>query len=117
MPPDDSTREPPDDDQVTVPPPGGRGGRGGGRGAGRGGAQPAGANAIPEFHALRTQRYSYVEYVTGEVELYDLSNDPHQLNNKAAEADRSLLAALSGQLAKLKSCAAATCRDIESRRP
>ena len=115
--PDDSTREPPDDDQVTVPPPGGRGGRGGGRGAGRGGAQPAGANAIPEFHALRTQRYSYVEYVTGEVELYDLSNDPHQLNNKSAEADRSLLAALSGQLAQLKSCAASTCRDIESRRP
>ena len=32
--------------------------------------------AIPEYYSLRTARYSYVEYTTGEKELYDPSADP-----------------------------------------
>ncbi|MDO8752369.1 MAG: sulfatase [Anaerolineales bacterium] len=39
---------------------------------------------IPEFHAIRTSEWKYVEYVTGEVELYDLINDPYELSNLAA---------------------------------
>jgi len=36
---------------------------------------------IPEFYAVRTLEWKYVEYSTGATELYDLKNDPHELDN------------------------------------
>jgi arylsulfatase A-like enzyme len=42
---------------------------------------------IPEFYAVRTVEWKYVEYSTGETELYDLANDPHELNNLAGQAE------------------------------
>lgn len=65
--------------------------------------------AIPEFAAIRTKDYLYVEYVTGERELYDLNADPYQLESLHAIADPALLARLSEQLARLKRCAGASC--------
>jgi hypothetical protein len=41
----------------------------------------------PSFRSLRTENRSYVEYLTGERELYDLANDPHQLRNLASDSD------------------------------
>lgn len=41
---------------------------------------------IPEFYAVRTAEWKYVEYATGEKELYDLTNDPYELVNLAGEA-------------------------------
>jgi len=70
--------------------------------------------AIPEFHALRTGRYTYVEYVTGEKELYDHSVDPFELNNIAATASPALLTQFHNQLAALQNCAGAACRTAES---
>jgi arylsulfatase A-like enzyme len=67
--------------------------------------------AIPGFAALRTKDYLYVEYVTGERELYDLKNDPYQLESLHAKVDPALLQILSAQLAKLKTCAGASCRE------
>jgi len=49
--------------------------------------------------------------VTGERELYDLKNDPYQLESLHAKADPALLQSLSAQLAKLKTCAGASCRE------
>jgi arylsulfatase A-like enzyme len=72
-------------------------------------AAPA-ANGIPEYHALRTARYTYVELITGEKELYDHSVDPYELNNIASSASPTLLAQLHDQLAALRTCAGATCR-------
>lgn len=40
---------------------------------------------IPTYCALRTRRYTYVLYATGEEELYDLVRDPDQLRNLRAE--------------------------------
>jgi N-acetylglucosamine-6-sulfatase len=41
------------------------------------------AARIPEFKGLKTPEWKYVEYGTGEVELYDLVADPYELENLA----------------------------------
>ena len=38
---------------------------------------------IPEFYAVRNSEWKYVEYSTGEKELYDLKKDPYELENIA----------------------------------
>ena len=40
-----------------------------------------GLSPIPLWSGLRSARWKYVEHQTGEVELYDLEADPHELNN------------------------------------
>ena len=70
--------------------------------------------SIPQFRGMRTRDYLYVEYVTGEKELYDLKNDPYQLQNLASKASAALLAQLSARLAELRGCAATTCRAAEN---
>jgi N-acetylglucosamine-6-sulfatase len=42
-----------------------------------------GANPVPTYCAVRTDRYLFAAYGTGERELYDLSVDPYQLRNLA----------------------------------
>ena len=62
--------------------------------------------AIPEYHSLRTARYSYIEYTTGEKELYDLSADPTELTSLHASAShQALISDLQVRLEKLKKCA------------
>jgi N-acetylglucosamine-6-sulfatase len=69
---------------------------------------------LPDYSALRTQRYLYVEYVTGERELYDIEADPFQLNNIQASADRPLLHRLSDILQKLRNCGGTECQTAET---
>jgi arylsulfatase A-like enzyme len=40
---------------------------------------------IPEFSAIRTKEWKYVEYINGEKELYDLVNDPYEMENLVNE--------------------------------
>ena len=40
-----------------------------------------GTNPIPTFCAVRSERWTYVRYSTGEEELYDLAPDPFELEN------------------------------------
>lgn len=52
----------------------------------RWGGTGAGGNAtVPHCWGLRTNRYKYVELVTGEKELYDLQADPAELDNRAGQ--------------------------------
>jgi N-acetylglucosamine-6-sulfatase len=44
-----------------------------------------GTNPVPTYCAVRTPRYLYVRYATGEIELYDLQTDPAQLENVERE--------------------------------
>ena len=55
--------------------------------------------APPDFEAIRTGRYLYVEYVNGWRELYDLAEDPFELRNAAGEpGDAALQGGLASQL-------------------
>lgn len=65
------------------------------------------------FQGLRTKDYLYVEYLTGEKELYDLHKDPYELSSIASGADSNLINRLSTQLNKLKTCSAGSCRSAE----
>jgi hypothetical protein len=55
----------------------------------------------------------YVEYATGERELYDLRHDPYELHNIVTTASPALVASLSHEDAELAACKAAACRAIE----
>src|SRR5207302_3750093 len=68
------------------------------------------AVAIPTYRALRTAQYLYVEYSTGEKQLYDVSADPNELHNIAATADPALVRTLATRLAALTRCSGASCR-------
>jgi arylsulfatase A-like enzyme len=68
---------------------------------------------IPEYHGVRTDRYLYVEYVTGERELYDLKDDPYELHNIVTTADPQLVHQLADEVAALRSCKASSCRTAE----
>ena len=70
----------------------------------------------PEYHGIRTRRHLYVEYVTGERELYDLPRDRAELHNLAATARPRLLRRLAARLARLKTCQGTECRAAEEAR-
>ena len=70
-----------------------------------------------QFDAIRTAAWTYVEYGTGERELYDLARDPHQLENVVETADPALVAALAARLAELRTCEGAECRRLEDLPP
>jgi arylsulfatase A-like enzyme len=75
---------------------------------------PLKASAIPEYQGLRVATFTYVEYVTGERELYDLSQDPDEINNLAASASPALLDAFHQRLDSLRKCAGDSCRSAEN---
>ena len=60
--------------------------------------------AIPNYSAVRTARYNYVEYGTGEKELYDLNADPTELTNIYNRASQTLRSELKARLDALKIC-------------
>ncbi|MGI8855366.1 MAG: sulfatase family protein [Thermomicrobiales bacterium] len=68
---------------------------------------------LPEFHGLRTKDYVYIEYVTKERELYDLTKDPNELQSTAGNADPALLNQLAARLAELQKGAGAAMRAAE----
>ena len=65
------------------------------------------------YHSLITDRYTYVEYKTGETELYDRQNDPYQLRSIHSTASPALLDRLRTRLVSLKACAGQSCRTGE----
>jgi len=63
------------------------------------------------YRAVRTERWLYVKYRSGERELYDLLYDPFQLRSR--HSDRRFAAtrrALSGELDRLATCRGRPCR-------
>jgi N-acetylglucosamine-6-sulfatase len=62
---------------------------------------------------LRTVEWSYLEYGSGERELYNVLEDPYQMRNLIKEADPGLLAGLAERLDALAGCAGPQCRELE----
>jgi N-acetylglucosamine-6-sulfatase len=71
----------------------------------------------PALGAVRTGEYVYVEYGSGERELYDLSRDPYQLENllgAGGGAEPALVGYLEDRLSALEGCAGDDCRAAEN---
>jgi N-acetylglucosamine-6-sulfatase len=63
------------------------------------------------YTAIRTRHRVYVEYATGETELYDLRVDPYEVDSEHADPKQGRLVERLGQrLAALRDCAGGTCR-------
>jgi len=70
-----------------------------------------GTNRGLTFAGLRNYRWKYVEYSTGESELYDLRTDPDEMQNlSAVPAFAPLKAAMAGRLIALRGCAGSGCQ-------
>ncbi len=67
----------------------------------------------PGLQAVRTEDHLYVEYETGESELYDLEEDPYELNNVYEETELEHLWRLEGWLDALRECVGEECRAVE----
>jgi arylsulfatase A-like enzyme len=73
------------------------------------------------YQALRNERWLYVEWGTGERELYDYQVDPYELENALADwkgltpgpAALQLADMLHNRLAPLTTCSGAACRDAD----
>jgi N-acetylglucosamine-6-sulfatase len=70
-----------------------------------------GANGIPKYRGIRTDRYLYVEHkTTGEEELYDLAKDPYELRSlDGSPAYDAVRFDLQAKLKRLQGCAGVGC--------
>jgi N-acetylglucosamine-6-sulfatase len=80
---------------------------------GAGGVPKAGPSGQLAFKAVRTETHKYVEHENGEKELYDLQNDPYELENIYESADPALLEDLKARLEALRDCSEEGCREAE----
>jgi N-acetylglucosamine-6-sulfatase len=68
---------------------------------------------IPNYEAVRTKTHTYVQWKTRERELYDLQEDPYELQNINDEADPVTLARLKTRLRMLSLCRGSSCMAYE----
>ena len=68
------------------------------------------------YDAIRTEGWTYVQYGDGERELYNVEEDPYQLESLIGRAEPWLVELLAMRLAELMNCAGRDCREIEDRR-
>ena len=75
--------------------------------------EAAGGGAPPFYVGVRTETHKYVEYQTGEKELYDLESDPYETESLHETADSSLIRELKAKLNALRNCTGGGCREAE----
>ena len=73
--------------------------------------------AVPEYQALRTGRYLYVEYADGDRQLFDTRRDPNELDDLAGKAPAAVVRPLATTLHALERCAGSACRRAEDAAP
>ena len=75
--------------------------------------EAAGGGAPPTYAGVRTETHKYIEYQTGEKELYDLRSDPYETESLHETAGSSLIQELKAKLNALSYCAGDGCREVE----
>jgi hypothetical protein len=66
------------------------------------------------WNAIRSERWKYVEWSTGERELYDLAADPYEMSNLLfVGGDTIGVPALATRLHQLMTCAGPRCSELE----
>lgn len=80
---------------------------------GAGGVPKAGPSGQLAFEAVRTETHKYIEHENGEKELYDLRNDPSEMESLYESANPSLVQDLKARLEALRSCSEEGCRQAE----
>jgi arylsulfatase A-like enzyme len=78
--------------------------------------EAAGQEHVTHF-GLRTSTYKFVEYGNGELEYYDLVEDPFELDNLAGTLDADRVRQLSERLQALSICSGRGCRELEAGLP
>ncbi len=82
------------------------------------GAHSSGLVSSADYVGVRVGPYKYVELETGERELYVISRDPGELENRASDPEyRRILNFLARELDRLRGCRAAECRTPTSKWP
>lgn len=71
----------------------------------------------PIYTGIRGTRYKYVEHHACDRELYDLLNDPFELNNIYGQTSAAIRFELAAWLQVMESCAGDTCRAFEMEPP
>jgi N-acetylglucosamine-6-sulfatase len=83
-----------------------------------GDASVSGTVPAQSYVGIRLGPYKYVEYESGDRELYVLTRDPAELENRAGEAGYRRVAGFLGrELKRLRGCRAAECRTPVTRWP
>ena len=71
----------------------------------------------PDYMALRTARYKYVQRIGTARELYDMKSDPHELVNRWNETEPAFQQALADLIEAYRTCVGQSCRDLENQQP
>ena len=65
-----------------------------------------------DYLGIRLGPYKYIEWPSGEKELYDITKDPYELNNKIRDPNLSPIRAfLHAQLIRLETCVGRACQE------
>ena len=72
---------------------------------------PLGRGRTPVWRAVRTHDMVYVQYETGEIEIYDLVDDPWQLESLHDDAPGAMLEQFSAVLEAWAACAGTNCQE------
>ena len=81
----------------------------------------AGASIVAppkDYEGIRLGPYKYIEWPDGEKELYDITKDPYELNNKARDPNLfPIRAFLHSRLIRLEACSGRTCQEAAPKFP
>jgi N-acetylglucosamine-6-sulfatase len=85
-------------------------------------AQPQATASIvappKDYEGIRLGPYKYIEWPDGEKELYDITKDPYELNNKVRDANLfPIRAFLHAQLIRLETCVGRSCGEVAPKFP